>query len=264
MMSSPEKTMTMIPNDSLASRLTQIGLKSMAQSLDDFIARATKARWSPHVLLEQLHKIESDERARLSLEYRLRFSGIGRFKLMADFNWDWPTKIERELIEQALTLDFLQESRNLILLGRNGLGKTMIAKNIAYAAVMAGYSVLFRTAADIIEHLQCDSPQLRRRRINAYSKPHLLCIDELAYLSYDDNAADLLYEVINRRYEKRSVIITTNRTFKEWNQVFPNATCIATLLDRLTHHADVTVFEGESYRLHESEQESAARRKKRK
>jgi DNA replication protein DnaC len=264
MMSSPEKTMMTIPNDSLAFRLTQIGLKSMAQSLDDFIARATKARWSPHVLLEQLHKIESDERARLSLEYRLRFSGIGRFKLMADFNWDWPTKIERELIEQALTLDFLQESRNLILLGRNGLGKTMIAKNIAYAAVMAGYSVLFRTAADIIEHLQCDSPQLRRRRINAYSKPHLLCIDELAYLSYDDNAADLLYEVINRRYEKRSVIITTNRTFKEWNQVFPNATCIATLLDRLTHHADVTVFEGESYRLHESEQESAARRKKRK
>ena len=263
-MSSPEKTMMTIPNDSLASRLTQIGLKSMAQSLDDFIARATKARWSPHVLLEQLHKIESDERARLSLEYRLRFSGIGRFKLMADFNWDWPTKIERELIEQALTLDFLQESRNLILLGRNGLGKTMIAKNIAYAAVMAGYSVLFRTAADIIEHLQCDSPQLRRRRINAYSKPHLLCIDELAYLSYDDNAADLLYEVINRRYEKRSVIITTNRTFKEWNQVFPNATCIATLLDRLTHHADVTVFEGESYRLHESEQESAARRKTRK
>ena len=133
-----------------------------------------------------------------------------------------------------------------------------------HAAVMAGYSVLFRTASDVIEHLQCDSPQLRRRRINAYSRPHLLCIDELAYLSYDDNAADLLYEVINRRYEKRSVIITTNRTFKEWNQVFPNATCIATLLDRLTHHADVTVFEGDSYRVHESEQESAARRKKRK
>lgn len=264
MMNSPAKTTTTIPNDSLASRLTQIGLKSMAQNLDDFIARATKARWSPHVLLEELHKAESDERARLSLEYRLRFSGIGRFNPMADFNWDWPKKVDRPLIEQALTLDFIQESRNLILLGRNGLGKTMIAKNIAYDAVMAGYSVLFRTAADIIEHLQCDSPQLRKRRINAYSKPHLLCIDELAYLSYDDNAADLLYAVINRRYEKRSVVITTNRTFKEWNQVFPNASCIATLLDRLTHHADVTVFEGESYRLHESEQESAARRKKRK
>jgi DNA replication protein DnaC len=81
-------------------------------------------------------------------------------------------------------------------------------------------------------------------------------------LSYDNHAADLLYEVINRRYERRSVIVTTNRSFKEWNEVFPNATCIATLLDRLTHHAEVTVLEGQSYRVHESEQEIAARRKK--
>ena len=262
-MNSPA-TMTMtIPNHDLVAHLEQIGLKAVAQNLDDFIARATKGRWSPRLLLEELSQIESRERARLSLEHRLRFSGIGRFKPVADFDWNWPKKIERDVMERALTLDFIQEHRNLILLGRNGLGKTMIAKNIAYAAVMAGYSVLFRTAAKLIEDLQCDSPQLRRRRIQTYARPHLLCIDELAYLSYDDNAADLLYEVINRRYEEGSVIITTNRAFKEWNQVFPNATCIATLLDRLTHHADATVIEGESYRVHESEQEAAARRKKR-
>jgi DNA replication protein DnaC len=83
-------------------------------------------------------------------------------------------------------------------------------------------------------------------------------------LSYDDKAADLLYEVINRRYERKSVLITSNRPFKEWNTVFPNATCIATLLDRLLHHADVTVIEGASYRVRESEQEATARRKKKK
>ena len=262
-MNSHATTTMKIPNNDLVTHLEQIGLKAVAQNLDDFIARATKGRWSPRVLLEEVSQIESRERARLSLEHRLRFSGIGRFKPVADFDWNWPKKIERDVIERALTLDFIQEHRNLILLGRNGLGKTMIAKNIAYAAVMAGYSVLFRTAAKLIEDLQCDSPQLRRRRIQAYARPHLLCIDELAYLSYDDNAADLLYEVINRRYEERSVVITTNRSFKEWNQVFPNATSIATLLDRLTHHADATVLEGESYRVHESEQEAAARRKKR-
>jgi DNA replication protein DnaC len=87
-------------------------------------------------------------------------------------------------------------------------------------------------------------------------------IDEVGYLSFDDKAADLLYEVINRRYERKSVIVTTNRPFKEWNEVFPNATCIATLLDRLLHHADVTVIEGDSYRKRESEQETAARRRK--
>jgi DNA replication protein DnaC len=261
-MSLSETAPKMNPSNDLVTNLTQIGLKSVASNLDDFIARATKARWSPRMLLEEVHRMESEERSRLSLENRLRFSGIGNFKPMADFDWNWPEKVDRDVIERALTLDFIQEGRNLILLGRNGLGKTMIVKNIAHSAVMAGYSVLFRTAADIIEHLQCDSPQLRRRRIQAYARPHLLCIDELAYLSYDDNAADLLYEVINRRYERRSVIITTNRNFKEWNQVFPNATCIATLLDRLTHHADASAFEGESYRVHESEQESAARRKK--
>src|SRR5437867_12698392 len=102
----------------------------------------------------------------------------------------------------------------------------------------------------------------RRRKLRGYGRADLLCIDELAYLSFDDKAADLLYEVINRRYERKSVIVTTNRPSKEWNEVFPNATCIATLLDRLLHHADVTVIEGDSYRVRESEQERAARRRK--
>ncbi len=96
------------------------------------------------------------------------------------------------------------------------------------------------------------------------ARPALLCIDECGYLAYDNHAADLLYEVVNRRYEQRSILLTTNRGFTEWNEVFPNATCIATLLDRLTHHADVTVLEGQSYRVHESEQEAKRRRKKKK
>ena len=130
-------------------------------------------------------------------------------------------------------------------------------------AVVAGHTVLFRTAAEIIEDLQVDSPELRRRRLGQYARPHLLCIDEVGYLAYDTHAADLLYEVVNRRYEQKSIIVTTNRAFKEWNEVFPNATCITTLLDRLTHHADVTVIKGKSYRVRESEQERAARRSKR-
>jgi len=248
-------------NNDLRSNLEHISLKSIAQNLDDFISRATRERWNPRRIIEELCNVESSERSRLSLEHRLRFSGIGRFKPMADFDWNWPGKIDRVIIEQALSLDFISEARNLILIGGNGLGKTMIARNIAYNAVLAGHSVLFRSAADIIQHLQCDSPTLRSRRLQAYVRPRLLVIDELAYLSYDDNAADLLYEVVNRRYERSSIIITTNRPFKEWNQVFPNATCIATLLDRLTHHADATAIDGDSYRVHESQLEAARRRK---
>jgi DNA replication protein DnaC len=138
----------------------------------------------------------------------------------------------------------------------------MIAQNICHLAVLAGCSVLFRTAAAIVEDLRHEMFEGRRRKLRGYSRVDLLCCDELAYLSFDDKAADILYEVINRRYERKSVIVTTNRAFKEWNQVFPNATCIATLLDRLLHHADVTRLEGDSYRIRESQQEATARRKK--
>src|ERR1017187_5066813 len=110
-------------------------------NLDDFLARATKARWSPHQMLEQLVQSEAAERSRRSLERRLRLSGIKSFKPMADFDWAWPTKIERGVIERALTLDFLHEGRNLVMVGRNGLGKTMMAQNICHAAVLAGSSV---------------------------------------------------------------------------------------------------------------------------
>ena len=181
---------------------------------------------------------------------------------MADFDWAWPTKIERNIIERALTLDFLDAARNLVLVGGNGLGKTMIAKNICHNAVLAGHSVLFRSAAALLNELHRQTPEGRRRRLHSYANAGLLCIDEVAYLSYDDKAADLLYEVVNRRYERKPLIVTTNRPFQEWNSVFPNATCIVTLLDRLVHHADVTAVEGKSYRLRESEQESAARRSK--
>ncbi len=262
-MNSPAlKTPTMTTNNSLAARLKQIGLCAVPTQLDDFIARVTKARCSAHQILEELAKAEATERSRRSLERRLRMSGIRRFKPMADFDWSWPTKIERDIIERALTLDFLGETRNLILVGRNGLGKTMIAQNIAHAAVLAGHTVLFRSAAALLEELHRQSPEGRRHKLRGYANVGLLCIDEVGYLSFDDKAADLLYEVVNRRYERKPVILTTNRPFKEWNEVFPNATCIVTLLDRLLHHADVTAIEGESYRMRESEQETAARRRK--
>ena len=262
-MNSPApKTTPTTPTNSLSSQLQQIGLCALPTQLDDFIARATKSRWSAHQILEQLVQAEGAERSRRSLERRLRMSGIKSFKPMADFDWSWPAKIERDVIERALSLDFLGEARNLVMVGRNGLGKTMIAQNIAHAAAQAGHTVLFRTASDILADLHCDSPQILRRRLQHYARPSLLCIDELAYLSYDPDAADLLYELVSRRYERRSILITTNKAFKDWNTVFPNATSIATLLDRLTHHADITMIEGQSYRVRESELETAARRKK--
>jgi DNA replication protein DnaC len=244
----------------LPAQLLKLGLRHLAQALPDFLARATKSRWSPQTTLEELCRLEAHDRARRSLERRLKRARLGRFKPIADFDFSWPKKIDRPLIERALTLDFVRDHRNLVLIAANGLGKTMIAKNVASLAVCAGFSVLFLTAAELIADLSSASPETRRRRLAFYARHDLLCLDEVGYLSYDDRAADLLFEVVNRRHEKKALLVTTNLAFKDWNTVFPNATCLTALLDRLVHHADITVIDGKSYRLFESEREAQARR----
>ena len=252
---------TLIPNSDLATQLKQVGLLFTAEALDDLVARASTGRWSPRQLLEEIARSEIQDATRRSLERRLALAKLDRFKPMADFEWTWPKKIDRPLIEGALTLDFLTRGRNLILCGTAGLGKTMIAKNIAHTAILAGHTALFRTASDLLADVDGDSPGLRRRKFRFYARPHLLVIDECGYLSYDAHAADLLFEIVNHRYERNSIVLTTNKGFKEWNTVFPNATCIAALLDRLTHHAEVTLIEGDSYRMRESQMEAEATKK---
>ena len=135
----------------LSAALSDVGLRAISASVDDFLARATKARWSPRQILEQMAHLELVDQTQRSLQNRLDRARLGRFRPIVDFDWNWPKKIERDVIERALALDFLQEDRNLVLLGSNGLGKTMIAKNIAFRAVQAGYSVIFTTAAELIE-----------------------------------------------------------------------------------------------------------------
>jgi DNA replication protein DnaC len=248
----------------LKDQLVQIGLVALADGIEDFLARASKGRFSPRQVVEEIVRLEMTEGAKRSLERRLERSRIGRFKPIADFDWNWPKKIERDVIERALTLDFIEERRNLVLLGANGVGKTMIAKNLAYQAALAGHSVLFVTAAELLDDLRAEVAHATfRRKLSKYASPQVLVVDEVGYLSYDHHAADLLYKVLDRRYEKKSIVLTTNLAFRDWNTVFPNATSIATLLDKITHHADVTMIEGDSYRVHESQKEAAARRKKR-
>jgi DNA replication protein DnaC len=255
----PKKIPT--PSSDLVAQLKQLGLVLTADSLDDLVARAATGRWSPRQLLEEMARPETEAAARRSLERRLALAKLDRFKPLAEFEWNWPKKIDRPLIERALTLDFLTSGRNLILCGTAGLGKTMIAKNIARAAFLAGHTTLFRTVSDLLADLDRDSPAAPRRKFRFYARPSLLVLDEVGYLAYDAHAADLLLEIVNHRYERNSVVLTTNKAFKERNTVFPNATCIAALLDRLTHHAEVTLIEGDSYRMRESQMEAEAAKK---
>jgi len=246
----------------LAKQLDALRLPRTAADLDDFLARATKGRWSPPVVLEELARQELQEREQRSLERRLRAARLGRFKPLDEFDWNWPTKIDRSLIDRALDGDLVQKQENLVLVAAQGLGKTMLARNIAHAAVLKGHSALFTEASRMLLDLGSqDSARALERRLRHYARPALLCVDEVGYLSYDARAADLLFEIVSRRYEQKSLVITTNLAFSDWPSVFPNASCVTALIDRLTHHADICRIEGESYRHREAEARKGTRSK---
>lgn len=234
------------PSDPLCERARKLGLYGLAASWKDYAGQP----W-----IEPLIMHEEAERHRRSHDRRIRRARIGRFKPMADFEWGWPKKIDREQIDELFTFDFLGENVNVILLGPNGVGKTMVAQNLAYQAVVAGHTVLMTTASELLNDLGAqNSVTSFERRLRKYIQPRLLVIDELGYLSYDSRHADLLFEVVTRRYSDKPTVITTNRAFKEWHETFPNASCVVTLIDRLIHKSEVVKIEGDSYRLKEAKE----------
>ena len=207
---------------------------------------------------------EEQERARRSLERRLGNAKLGRFRPLVDFDWDWPKRCDRAAIEELMELAFIQEAGNAILVGPNGVGKSTIARNIAHQAVLAGHTVLCTSAGHMLGELAgADGDNALRHRLSLYTRPRLLLIDEIGYLSYSNRHADLLFEVVSRRYQEKSTLVTTNRPFAEWGEVFPNAACVVSLVDRLVHNAELIHIEGESYRLKEAKERSESRRRER-
>ncbi len=237
-----------------AKRLALWGLLAHWDELND----------SDQPWLQRLFDWEERERRRRSLERRLRQAHIGRFKPLADFDWHWLVKGDRAAVEELMTLEFIGEAANAVLLGPNGVGKSTIARNIAYQAVLQGHTVRFVSASEMLNELAAqDGDAALRRRLKLYAQPSLLLIDELGYLAYGNRHADLLFEIISRRYEHKSTVVTTNKPFAEWGELFPSATCVVSLIDRLVHKAEILYFEGESYRLKEARERREQKKKQR-
>jgi DNA replication protein DnaC len=245
------------------SQLDSLRLRAEALNLHGLLAHwpeAASTDWA-----EKLVQWEEDARAQRSLERRIKNAHLGRFKPLCDFDWKWPKRCDRGAVEALMSLDFLPQAINVVLVGPNGVGKSMLAQNIAHQALIHGHTVLFTSAGQLLGNMAAlDSDTALRSRLRYYATPDLLCIDEVGYLSYSNRHADLLFELISRRYESKSTLITTNKQFANWNEVFPNAACVVSLVDRLVHHAEIVSIEGESYRLKEAHEHADLQTQKRK
>jgi len=254
--------MTSGSND-LEAQLIRLKLYYLAKNLVDFVNRSTKKHMGAQEIVEEVVRLEMEEAKRRGIQSRLTAAALGRYRPMSDFDWAWPKRINREAIERLFTLAFLDEPANVILVGPAGIGKTMIAKNLGYQAAMVGHSVLFEDASKMLTDLgQQDSPRALEQRMRRYVRPKLLVLDEVGYLSYSTRAADLMFQVVSRRYEQGATILTTNVPFKDWGGIFPGAACASVMIDRLTHHAEIQLIEGDSYRKKESSERTSRRRTK--
>jgi DNA replication protein DnaC len=254
---SASTTTTNLTLEGARQRLRQLGFYGLLAHTESLMQQP----W-----LTQVLDIEETERAQRSLKRRLDNTRLGTFKSIADFDWAWPDRCDRSLIEELFSLAFIAEAANVVLIGANGLGKTMLLKNLAYQAVLKGCTARFTLASDMLHDLAAqDSSTALARRVRRYTSPALLAVDEVGYLSYDARYADLLFEVVTRRYElRRPIVLTTNKGFGEWNQVFPNAACVVALVDRLVHRAEIVALEGKSYRLKEAQERAERKAKSRK
>jgi DNA replication protein DnaC len=241
----------------LRERLRRLGLFGLLACSDEI-------RDKPWI--EELLRLEEAERQRRSLDRRLRAARIGAFKAVADFDWSWPKRIDRQAVEDLFGLGFIEDGLNVILLGPNGVGKTMLLRNLAHHCLVRGHAVRVASASDMLAELAAqESSAALARRMRRYVLPKVLYIDEVGYLSYNSRYADLLFEVVTRRYDAhKPIVLSTNKAFSDWSEVFPHAACTVTLVDRLVHRSEIIEIEGESYRLKEAKERTATKRAARK
>jgi DNA replication protein DnaC len=235
----------------LEHRLDYLQLPYLKEHFRSAAAEAAGKHWSHLDYLERLIEGEALARQDRAMARRIKAARFPVLKTLEAFRWDWPKKINRLQIQDLFRLRFIEEKTNVIFLGLVGLGKTHLATALGYCACEQGHSVLFANAIDVVNTLS--AAQLHgtlQAELKRYLSPDLLILDELGYLPVDQRGADLLFQVLSQRYERGSIILTSNKAFKQWPSIFNgDSTVTSAVLDRLLHHSETVVIEGSSYRM---------------
>lgn len=238
-------------HDPLREQLGYLKLQFIQQHFDELSKQAAQNHWSHVDYLSRLIDGEAQERQDRARERRIALARFPVIKLLEQFDFTWPGKINRAQVQDLFRLKFIDDKANVIFVGGVGLGKSHLSMALGYAACLAGHSVLFTTAIDIVNTLSAAQNAGRLAiELKKYIRPAVLLMDELGYLPIDKHGADLLFQVISHRYERGPIILTTNKVFKHWPSIFNNdSTLTSAILDRVLHHAETVVIEGRSYRM---------------
>lgn len=247
----------------LAELLRRLGLRLPADALAALLAHATKTKLSPAQLVESLCEAEVREREARNLARRGKIAAVGSPKPLDRFDWNHPRSVDRDLYEQLYeSLDFVRSGENVLLRGQAGVGKTTLAQHLALRALERGMTVRFSTLpAALADLLRQESLPATERRLRRYVTPDLLVLDELGYVPCDARAVDLFFHIVSRRHERRSIVVTTNLSYKQWGTVFRDASCLGALIDRFAQHCHTIDIDADSWRNTDAQKRGARKRR---
>ena len=235
----------------LRAHLSSLKLSYVLEHFESLTQQAGAEQWPHDDYLAQLIEGEAHRREDRSIQRRVGLARFPVLKTLDQFDWGWPKKINRPQIQNLFRLRFIEDKANVVFISNVGLGKSHLSIALGHTACLRGYSVLLTTAVDIINSLSAAQTRGNlKRELHKYLQPTLLIVDELGYLPIDKHGADLLFQVISGRYKHGAIIISSNRAYKHWPEIFNNdSTLTSALLDRLLHHAETALIEGKSHRM---------------
>jgi len=238
-------------DEQLVTHLLYLKLSYFQEHHQALAQEAAEKNWTQLDFLSRLAEGEALRRKDRATQRRIQAARFPVIKTLEQFNWTWPKKINRAQVQNLFRLSFLKDKANVIFMGGAGLGKSHLATALAYEGCLAGHTVLFTTAIDIVNTLAAaQSTHRLKAELRKYMSPSIVCVDELGYLPIDKTGADLLFQVFSQRYETGSTIVTTNQPYKNWPKIFnSDSTLTSAVLDRLLHHAETVIVEGRSYRM---------------